>query len=96
MTAWLVGLLVGAAALGLGYAAVDATLSVVARARALGLGSGQAGRRRAVLRAYRPPVTAERVVLPPALYATLVVLRRPAPLHPAAGCRRPAPGRPDA
>jgi hypothetical protein len=80
MTAWLIGLLVGVAALGLGYAAVDATLGVVARARALGLGGGPAGRRRAALRAYRPPTVAERVVLPPALAATLTVLRRPAPL----------------
>lgn len=85
--AWLVGLLVGVAALGLGYAAGDAAQSVVARARALGLGSGQAGRRRAALRAYRPTAPAERVVLPSAFYATLAVLRRPSPsgLLPVAG-----------
>jgi hypothetical protein len=78
--AWLIGLLVGAAALGLGYAVVDTTLGLLARARTLGLGTGQAGRLGTVLRAYRPPVPTERVVLPVALAATLTVLRRPAPL----------------
>jgi hypothetical protein len=71
--------LAGAAALGLGYAVVDAALSLVARARALGLGVGQAGRLGAVLRAYRPAMQAERVAMPAAVAATLTVFRRPAP-----------------
>jgi len=87
MSAWLthtyggaiIGLLVGVAALGLGYAAADALLRVVARARVLRLGGGAAGRLRTALRAYRPPTVTERIVLPPALYATLAVLRRPSP-----------------
>lgn len=80
MTAWLIGLLAGAAAVGLGYAIVDATLTLVARARALGWGQGRPGRLRAALRAYRAPAPAERLELPAGVQATLAVLRRPAPV----------------
>ena len=56
MTAWLIGLLVGVAALGLGYAAVDATLGVVALGVRPGAGErpgGTAPRRAASLPATR-------------------------------------------
>lgn len=85
----IVGLLAGAALLGLGYAAITALMAVGARGRALGLGvwPGRSGRHTAALRAYRPRASAERLVLPPALQTTLAVLRRPSPLLivPAAG-----------
>jgi hypothetical protein len=66
----------------LGYAAITAFMAVGARRRALGLSvwPGRSGRRTAALRAYRPRASAERLVLPPALQATLAVLRQPSPL----------------
>ena len=75
----LVGLLVGVAVLGLGYAAVTATATILARGRALGLLAwpGRSGRRTAALRAYLPLAAAEQIMLPPAFAATLAVLRRP-------------------
>ena len=82
MYPWLIGLLVGVAGLGLGYAALDAVTTLLARARTLGLLAwpGRTGRSTAALRAYRPAAPADRIVLPVAMYLTLAVLRRPTPL----------------
>jgi len=86
MMAWLVGLLTALAALGLGFAAADGSHSVVVGLRRRGIPilgmplSGQA-RVRAALGAYHPDRgAAERLDLPPAVQATLAVLRRPSPL----------------
>lgn len=88
MYAWLIGILVGLAALSLGYAAVGVGALVIARAQALGLWRrpGMTGRRLVALGRYRPRLLEEPLVLPPALAATLSVLRRPSPtlLFPAA------------
>ena len=86
MMAWLVGLLTALAALGLGYAAADGSHSAVVGLRRRGipiLGMPLSGRARvrAALGAYRPGRgAAERLDLPPAVQATLAVLRRPSPL----------------
>jgi len=83
--AWLVGLLTALAALGLGFAAADGSHSAVAGLRRrgtpiLGVPFGGQARIRAALGAYRPGRgAAERLDLPSAVQATLVVLRRPAP-----------------
>jgi len=81
MMAWLVGLLTALAALGLGFAAVDGSHSAVVGLRRRGiLPLGGQARVRAALGAYRPGRgAAERLDLPPAVQATLAVLRRPAP-----------------
>ena len=94
MSAWLIGLLVAAAVLGLGYAAVDALATVWRAGAALVQGTGQAGRIRAVLRAYRPPMTADRIVLPPALLQPRGGPAAAGAAAAAAGCRRSAAGRP--
>ena len=86
MMAWLVGLLAALAALGLGLAAVDGLHTALHTLRRRGLlPASRAARPAAALRLYRE--AGERVTLPPALAATLAVLRRPAPLliGPAAG-----------
>jgi hypothetical protein len=86
MIAWLVGLLTALAALGLGYAAADGSHSAVVGLRRrgipiLGMPLGGRARVRAALGAYRPGRgAAERLDLPPAVQATLAVLRRPSPL----------------
>jgi hypothetical protein len=82
MMAWLVGFLTALAALGLGCAAADGSHSAVVGLRRRGILplSGRA-RVRAALGAYRPGRgAAERLDLPPAVQATLAVLRRPSPL----------------
>jgi len=84
---WLIGLLGALALAALGCAAVDVILSVSARTRALGFLARHA-RGTAALRAYRASApTADWIVLPPVLHATLASLRRPKPLLlvPAAG-----------
>jgi len=82
--AWLIGLLAAIALLGLGYAVAGLVLAAVARARELGLLTPRQQRGRGVLalRAYglAAPALAEPIALPPALRATLTVLRRPSPL----------------
>jgi hypothetical protein len=82
MMAWLVGLLTALAALGLGFAAADGSHSAVVGLRRRGIVPlGGRGRVRAALGAYRPGRQgAERLELPPAVQATLAVLRRPSPL----------------
>ena len=101
MMAWLVGLLTALAALGLGYAAADGSHSAVVGLRRRGiLPLGGRARVRAALGAYRPGRgAAERLDLPPAVQATLAVLRRPSPLLvlPVAGgwlLAHPGPRRP--
>jgi hypothetical protein len=85
MMAWLVGLLTALAALGLGFAAADGSHSAVVGLQRrgipiLGMPVGSRGRIRAALGAYRPHRSgAERLDLPPAVQATLAVLRRPSP-----------------
>lgn len=79
--AWLVGLLTALAALGLGFAAADGSHSVVVGLYRRGiLPFGGQARARAALNAYRPGRgAAERLDLPPAVQATLAILRRPSP-----------------
>jgi hypothetical protein len=87
---WLVGLFGALALAAFGFAFADVGWATLRRGRAWRLTA--AGRRRmqaqTALRAYRPgAATEERIVLPPAMYATWAVLRRPAPwlLGPVAG-----------
>jgi len=77
---WLIGLLSALALAALGCAAVDVALSVSARGRSLRFLDRRA-RGTAALRAYRVPApSADWIVLPPTLHATLAILRRPQPL----------------
>ncbi|MBM3123424.1 MAG: hypothetical protein FJZ97_14745, partial [Chloroflexi bacterium] len=84
---WLIGLLSALALVAVGYAAVDVILGISARIHSLG-SSARYARGTAALGAYRVPApSADRIILPPALHATLAILRRPKPLLlvPAAG-----------
>jgi len=77
---WLSGLLSALALVAFGYAAVEVVLGLRARVRSLD-GGHQRTRGAAALRAYRTaPALAEPLSLPPAVSATLALLRRPSPL----------------
>jgi len=77
---WLIGLLSALALVAFGWVAVEVVLGLCARVRALG-GQDRRTRGAAALRAYRAaPTLAEPISLPPAMQATLAILRRPSPL----------------